>query len=789
MGILMKKVFRDLRTNKGRSISIIFIIMLATGLYFGLFLMYHNTVGSFDLLEEDSKIESVRFRVSNYVNLNDLSFDYSEITAWDYRVAEITNLKISENDDSSFTAPIFGIPGDRIPRVNYFKIIEGEYFSGSNVSEVIMLKNFMDKNELVIGDKVFLNTPQGSKEMTIVAQVASSEYLYAVNPISGLPDLTGLATAWIPLDYVSWMYSSQDMVNEVLFRFDDNTLDDEELYDAVIHKIKQDLLDLTPVVSSYKLEEEAEQIMQEADLGVVDEMAYVFSLLILLLGLFIMYDNISKLIASQRNYIGTMRALGGSKTTVVKHYTMLSAILGVIGVTLGIPFGFMISYEMTVFYTDLLGIPAIATDFFFEPFIEAVVINLSLTLIIGFLTALNASRIDPREAMASSFITMVFSKKSILEKVFSKIPGLRSPSMAIPIRTLFRVKRKTILTILTFSISLVLMISSLAFMDSFSYALNDSYDNYLIYDMEVHFYLPMEIQDVLTITKKMDGISQVEGFASTFTELSKNNVNKSVAIYGINPDSDLRILKLDAGDNDGLVLGKILADKLNVTVGDTVKLLNETVVIEGIAAELLADGAFLPLNQFQDKFNITNLITGIYVEFGDNADALELKNTINDSDLPIQIVILSEEVKEGINIMIQGIMGMIGIMVLLGFATIAIFSFNTIVLDVMARENEFVNLRSLGADKKKIRKMIFFQGIIITIIGSALAIPIGYIASDAVLQSLMKDLMVMDTVVYPQSYAIAIISAFLASSIGIFSAIKRVMKIDLVNALRTRMAN
>ena len=72
---------------------------------------------------------------------------------------------------------------------------------------------------------------------------------------------------------------------------------------------------------------------------------------------------------------------------------------------------------------------------------------------------------------------------------------------------------------------------------------------------------------------------------------------------------------------------------------------------------------------------------------------------------------------------------------------------------------------------------------------SALAIPIGYIASDVVLQSLMKDLMVMDTVIYPESYAIAIISAFLASSIGIFSAIKRVMKIDLVNALRTRMAN
>ena len=323
MGILMKKVYRDLRANKGRSFSIIAIIMLSTGLYFGLLLMYDNAVDSFDALENETHMESVRFRVSNYVNLNDLSFKYQDIKYWDYRRAEITNLKLNENDDASFVAPILGVPGDRDPDVNSFKILEGNYFSGTNISEVILLKNFMDKNDLSIGDKVYLNTPRGNQEMTIVGKVTSPEYLYGVNPVSGLPDLQGLAVAWIPLDYVTWMYSSPNMVNEVLFKFNDNIVEDVAQFDHAIEMIKQDLLVLTPVVSIYKLDEEPEQIMQEGDLGVLDDMAYYFSVIILFLGLFVMYDNISKLIASQRNYIGTMRALGGSKNKVTLHYTML----------------------------------------------------------------------------------------------------------------------------------------------------------------------------------------------------------------------------------------------------------------------------------------------------------------------------------------------------------------------------------------------------------------------------------------------------------------------------------
>ena len=166
-----------------------------------------------------------------------------------------------------------------------------------------------------------------------------------------------------------------------------------------------------------------------------------------------------------------------------------------------------------------------------------------------------------------------------------------------------------------------------------------------------------------------------------------------------------------------------------------------------------------------------------------------VKQDLLDSNLPIQVVIAIEEVKDGLEVMIQGIFSMMGIMGMVGFGIIALFSFNTIVLDVMSRETEFVNLRSLGSGKGKIAKIIIFQGLLIATLGSIVAVPLGYYIADIAMQAMMKDLMYIPTVIFPQSYAYSIVIAISASFIGIIAAIRRVNKIDLVDALRTRMSN
>ncbi|MFV2015949.1 MAG: hypothetical protein ACC656_10995, partial [Candidatus Heimdallarchaeota archaeon] len=138
MGILSKKLYRDIRYNKGRSFSIIIIVAIATSLYGGLNLAYVNIQDTFDSNEDKTHIQSVRFLFENYTNPDLIdSIDWNSISSieyWDYRLAEVTSLQLA-NDDNIYTAVLFGIPwrqGESQPRVNGFKINEGNYFQSPN---------------------------------------------------------------------------------------------------------------------------------------------------------------------------------------------------------------------------------------------------------------------------------------------------------------------------------------------------------------------------------------------------------------------------------------------------------------------------------------------------------------------------------------------------------------------------------------------------------------------------------------------------------------------------------
>lgn len=788
MGILTKKLYRDIRQNKGRSLSIIIIVVIASGLYGGILLTSINAVDTFEQLEIDTNMESVRYSLNDFINIENFTLtSFASDVDWDYRIASVTSLRLEENSTTSFTAPIFGVPIDHRPKVNDFIIESGEYFTDDQ-DQIMIVTQFFQGHELEIGDEIWIETPGGREKMELQGEIFSSEFVYMVNPASGLPDIKGLAASWLPIKTVQGMFGlSDNFANEILVRFDKDIDEDEEKH--LINEIKEEIKEIAPFVSYTILEDEMEREMRDADVGLLDEFARVFGIIILLLALFIMYDNISKLVASQRNYIGTMRALGGHKEVVVSHYTWMSLILAVIGTLLGIPFGYEIGNAMVVEYTHILGMPTVVNEFYIEPFIESMSITLGLALVISIVSSMSAAKIDPREAMASTFVTMVYKSKPILEKITSKIPGLNSPSMTIPLRSLFRSRRKSTLTILTFSVSMILMITSLGFMDSFNYGINQNYETIQTYDMEMHFYQPILPEEINKVRDEMDDIAKVEVFSTSVTEVKRGTFNKSVIIEGLPKDGTLRKFDLIEGDASGLVLGSILANEFNVSVGDELEFYNRTFEIKGISRELLGVKAFLSLNLLQDILNHESNVTSVFIKGQEGIDLSELKNDLLNSDLPVAIIIVNEEVIDSMNVLIQGLMALIGVMILIGFGTIALFSFNTIVLDVMSREMEFVNLRTLGAGTWKIFKVIATQAVIISVLGSILAIPISYYANVWLMDELVGELMYLPVYIKPESYATGIISALIASAFGIFAALRRIMKLDLGEAMRVRMAN
>ncbi len=788
MGILFTKMRRDIWYNKGRSFSIIMIVLIATAIYGGLFLSWINITNTYDKLSEDMVTHDVRFQISG-VNESSLDLDSIDgIRAWDYRLMMFAGIKIAHVDET-FTGVLYGVEQDRQIRVDDVYLLNGSDLRTGTDNSILFATKFFQYHNLNLGDNVTLpNTYLGEYNFSIKAEVFSAEFSYNVNPFNGLPDLKGFPVGWVPLHTLQELFGMVDMVNEVVVRFDPDVVKSEKTFDAKIEEVRDELLKVSPQVSFVKYEDEANTKMKSADVDSLGDIARVFGGVVLLIALFAVYDNVSKLIANQRNYVGTMRALGGSKKRVTMHYTSIASTLGLFGVLLGIPTGWWMSEQLAITYVSILGLPYVNSELILTAFTEAVGINFALVVVIGFLASLSSASIEPREAMSSMYITASYKKRSLVEKMLETLPTFKKPTSKIPLRGLFQKKRRTLLTILTYSISLVLMISSFAMVTTFTVGLDKNFDNYEKYDLQVVFSTPLDPSQVQSVVDSVEGISSYEQYITRQVEVKANGKSFSTQLYAYEINSNLRKLKLRlSSSGDGIVLGSILASDLDVSMDDNVEVFNSTFKVSNLADEMLGGGVYMSIPQAQDLLGYGNNISGYLVKMDGSISEKELKDNLLKTGLPIGLILSSQDVKEGINVMMEGFFAMVGIVMLIGMTIVALFTFNTVVLDAMSREMEFVNLRALGSKRRTLMKIILSQSLFIVIFGSLFAIPIGYYVSDLVNKSLMDGLMVLETVVTPDTYILSIVSAFIASMFGVIAAYRYVIKIDLVDATRKRV--
>jgi len=786
MRILTKKILRDIWYQKGRSLSIIVIIALAMGLYAGVLSSYYSATDAFNTTETQLNLHSVRYQSNTPINASKIDLSHnSAVTAVDSRLAVVTSVQIN-HDNQSYTSPYYGIRDGEHPKVSDFLLQRGRLIQNS--SEVLLEDKFMDSHNIQLGSTIHIDVGSIKINKTVVGAVFSPEFIYKVNPKTGLPDLEGVCPVWGMLKAVQSEFHFPG-VNEILVRFTDNIHKNQKVIDKYISQVKTTLEnEVNTTLASTELTQEADQQMKEGDVGALDDFARVFGTVVLLIALFAIYDNISKLIANQRNYIGTMRALGGSKWKVTRHYSYMAGLLSVVGVLIGVPLSWLIEYGLIAEYTDIVGIPLPSSKLYLIPMVQATSLVLGMAFLISVLSSIRVASITPREAMSSSFITQVFHSKPIVERILGKISSFE-PTTAIPIRNIFRNKKKSLLTILTFSMSILLMTSALAFIDSFNYAIDQNFNDRQKFDMQIYYTQPIPASEAMDKLQAISGINQTEPFMSQTVSLDLGvNSSKTTSIYAYPADSKLRHYDIKEGKNEGVVVSGLLADEINIKVGESVHFSNTSLKVDGIANELISESIFMPLDQMQTMTGSGNNITGSVITLNEGVDQNKIQESIK-SVLPVAVIVVSSTVKESIQTLIQGLFAMIAVMVLIGLLTVALFSFNTVVLEILSRENEFVNLKSLGSSKRKMLKVILIQSLIVSITGSIIAIPLSYFVANQVIQALMAGLMEMKTVIAPISFAFSIGAALIASFTGILAAYRHVINIDLVAAMRNRISN
>jgi putative ABC transport system permease protein len=215
----------------------------------------------------------------------------------------------------------------------------------------------------------------------------------------------------------------------------------------------------------------------------------------------------------------------------------------------------------------------------------------------------------------------------------------------------------------------------------------------------------------------------------------------SIYITGVDPEKEILLVtenaELDEGEmlepGDGYVanIGINLADALNVDVGDSIDLKDESFVVKGIFKKFgdpgLDSGAIIPVDVAFDLFDREDYsVVTVYPE-----DINDVEDVANDIEQTVDGV--TATTTEEFATQISGILDQIELFTI-GVAAISavvggLGVMNTMIMSVMERKREIGVMKAIGATNGYVLRLILMESAFLSSIGGLIGLFVGFLGS------------------------------------------------------------
>ncbi|CUR59582.1 conserved membrane hypothetical protein [metagenome] len=582
-------------------------------------------------------------------------------------------------------------------------------------------------------------------------------------------------------------------------------------------------------------------------LGFIQTFLLVFAGVSLVVGVFMIINTFSILVAQRSRELALLRTLGASKRQVTVSVVLEALAVGIVGSTIGLGVGYLLARGLAAIF-GLLGLDLGNADYpiTLPTVVWSYVVGILVTVIAAYLPARRASSIAPIQALRDDGSLpetalrrrLVFGGVLVLLGVGSLVAGfardgtlglsliglgmlliligaaLMSPIVAVPVISAFAVPYRAFGTVgqlatqnslrnprrtaatasaLMVGLALVAMISILGRSASASTeaALEENLTSQFIVSNVVQ--QPFST-DVATEIRKLDGVAGVASLRSAFVELDGDGVQ----VGAIDPAVFAQALALPLGSGSvadlkpgTIILSKNRADSLGVKVGDTTTLTMQGGSVPLTVAGVLATNAVVPADALVTfdtlvKGGIAPLDSLVLVTKDPSADTETVRDDIEavTQDLPTVTV----KDPEGLAKEQQGQINMFLNLIygLLGLSVvIAILGvINTLSLSVIERTREIGLLRAIGMSRRQLRRMIRLESVVVAVFGALLGMALG-LAFGAGLVYALHDQGLTELSIPWVRLAIFVVAAAVVGVLAAYFPARRAARLDVLDAIAT----
>lgn len=533
----------------------------------------------------------------------------------------------------------------------------------------------------------------------------------------------------------------------------------------------------------------------------IDRIAAIFPVFFLLVAGLVCLTTMSRMVEEQRTQIGTLKALGYSRGAIMRHYmtyavaaSLIGGILGAVGGNFLFPGVIIYAYSMMYIIKDihfLFTAPNLILS------IGSMTAAIALTVYFSCAAALKetpASLMRPKAPKAGKRILLeripfIWNKMNFFAKVST--------------RNLIRYKRRMIMTVVGIAGCTALSLTGFglknSIMDIVDLQYNDiyRYSGYMAYSDDIK---PSELESVYdTLTDYEPDTEYTCALIKQYDlEYSGNTAQvyitavENAELFEKFVDLRERVSKEKVSMKNGAVITEKAAKLLGAKAGDEITVKISDGVTKNIRISAITEhyaGHYLYLSEYDyneifgelPKYNMIYFDNGISLDDDEQAafteKMLENKN--------ISAVLMNASSLTQIHDTLK-IMDLVVVVLIVSAAALAfVVLYNLTNVNITERIREIATLKVLGFNDLEVSSYVFRENIILTLLGAAAGLGLGYALCMFVIKTAEIDEMMFGRNIHGISYLWAFLVTAAFSMIVNLIMTRALKKVSMVESLKS----
>lgn len=783
---LHAKLMRDLWRLKAQALAIMVVIAIGVALQImmsGIVASLTQTRDAYYAKHQLADIFAPVVRAPNYVakRLGEIP----GVRTAETRISSHGTINI-ETQEFPISAQFLSLPLNGQRHLNEVRLTSGRIPSAARPNEILLLESFASAHRISPGDSIEITLNGTRRWLDVVGTAQSPEFIYYAAPGELIPDDARFGVIWINRTTLSAALNLEGAFNEAIF-----TLLKGANKAAVIDQIDR-VLEPFGARGAYGLEDFPSDRFLTEEISGLEATARSVPPLFMLVSAFLLYIVTSRLIQSEREEIGLVKAFGYTNVEVGIHYLQLALFIAIAGAAIGCVLGVILGRAMIPIYTIYYKLPFLLFRLEFASFASGVLLSIAVSSLGGLLALRGIFRLTPAEAMRPPTPPDFSRSLSFQGKLAQRL----DQATRMVLRRLLRQPWRMTGAVVGIASGMALSLSMLIIYEGFDAAIDQTFNVVDRSDATITFVSSAPPKTIYEL-KRVSGISVVEPvrYVPVVFRNGVRTYRGTITGLGAEPklnralDSNLNAIPMPAR---GIVLSEPLAEILDVGIGDTLILdIREgsqptvTANVTGVADSLMGSPAFMDIGALGRLVGDAGRVSGAYISIVDGWQS-DVYSDLKDMPAVAGISLRSEAERAFEVVMDQGagsarfVMGAMAFAITFGI----VFNVARVAQDESARD--LASLRVMGFKHSEAVFVLLGELAVVTILALPLGIGLGTSLSRLIAAGFSTDLYQIPVVYAPGAYGSSIVVVVSAAVFSGWLVQRNVRKADITLALKTR---